>query len=73
MPHITIQMFPGRDDEKKQRLVDELVKTASAILETPEKSFSVSIIDVPKDEWNEKVYKNAIDPENRTIFKKPGY
>ena len=73
MPHITVQMYPGRDDTKKKKLADELVKAASAALDVPEKSFSVSIVDVPKDEWTEKVYKNAVDPENKTIYKRPGY
>ena len=73
MPHITIQMYPGRDDEKKRRLADDVVKAASASLEIPEKSFSVSIVDVPQDEWTEKVYKDAVDPNNKTIYRRPGY
>ena len=73
MPHITVQMYPGRDDAKKKKLADELVKAASAALDVPEKSFSVSILDVPQEEWTEKVYKDAIDPENKTIYRRPGY
>ena len=69
----TVQLYPGRDDAKKKKLADELVKAASAALDVPEKSFSVSILDVPQEEWTEKVYKNAIDPENKTIYRRPGY
>lgn len=73
MPHITVQMYPGRDDELKKRLSEVLVKTASEVLNRGKEHFSVSVEDVPQDEWNEKVYKNAIDPENKTVFVRPGY
>ena len=73
MPHITVQMYPGRDDELKKRLSEAPVKTASEDLNRGKEHFSVSVEDVPQDEWNEKVYKNAIDPENKTVFVRPGY
>lgn len=73
MPHITVQMYPGRDDELKKHLSEALVKTASEVLNRGKEHFSVSVEDVPQDEWNEKVYKNAIDPENKTVFVRPGY
>lgn len=73
MPHITVQMYPGRDDEIKKRLADALVKTAAKELERGPEHFSVSIEDVPQDEWDEKVYKAAIDPQNTNVFVRPGY
>lgn len=73
MPHITVQMYTGRDDELKKRLSEALVKTASEVLNRGAEHFSVSVEDVPQDEWNEKVYKNAVDPENKTVFVRPGY
>ena len=73
MPHITIQMYPGRDDKIKQELADAVAKTASEQLNRGIEHFSVSIEDVPQEEWNEKVYKSAVDPENRNVFVRPGY
>ena len=73
MPHITIQMYPGRDDKIKQELADAVAKTASEQLNRGIEHFSVSIEDVPHEEWNEKVYKSAIDPENKNVFVRPGY
>jgi 4-oxalocrotonate tautomerase len=73
MPHITIQMYPGRDDETKQKLADALVKTASEELKRGAEHFSVSIEDIPQEEWKEKVYKAAIDPENKNVYVRPGY
>ena len=73
MPHITVQMYPGRDDELKKLLSEALVKAASEVLNLGKEHFSVSVEDVPQNEWNEKVYKNAINPENKTVFVRPGY
>lgn len=47
MPHITIQMYPGRDDETKMRLAQAILKTASEELNRGPEHFSVSIEDVP--------------------------
>ncbi len=73
MPHITIQMYPGRSDELKKKLAEAVVKTASEELQRGKEHFSVSIEDVPQEEWNEKVYKKVTDPANKTVFIKPGY
>ncbi|NLC91938.1 MAG: 4-oxalocrotonate tautomerase [Treponema sp.] len=73
MPHITIQMYPGRDDETKQKLADEIVKTASEQLNRGKEHFSVSIEDIPQEEWKERVYNKVIDPNNKEVFVKPGY
>ncbi len=73
MPHITIQMFPGRDEETKKRLAQAILKTASQELNREPKHFSVSIEDIPQEEWNDKVYKKITDPQNKTVYIKPGY
>lgn len=73
MPHITVQMYPGRDDDTKRRLAEALAKTAAAELNRGIEHFSVSVEDVPQDEWTEKVYNNAIDPQNKNVFVRPGY
>ena len=43
MPHITIQMYPGRDDETKKRLCDAILETASKELARGKEHFSVSV------------------------------
>lgn len=73
MPHITVQMYPGRNDEIKKRLAEVLAKAAAEELERGIEHFSVSIEDVPQEEWKEKVYNKAVDPENKTVFVRPGY
>ena len=73
MPHITVQMYPGRNDEIKKRLAEVLAKAAAEELERGIEHFSVSIEDVSQEEWKEKVYNKAVDPENKTVFVRPGY
>ncbi|MCQ2584934.1 MAG: tautomerase family protein [Treponema sp.] len=73
MPHITVQMYPGRSDELKAKLAKVLAETASKELERGIEHFSVSIEDVPQDEWTDKVYKKITDPDNKDVFVRPGY
>ena len=73
MPHITVQMYPGRSDEIKAKLAKVLAETASKELGREIEHFSVSIEDVPQDEWTDKVYKKITDPDNKNVFVRPGY
>lgn len=71
MPHITIQMYPGRDEETKKKLADAVIDAASKSLARGKEHFSVSIVDVPQDEWKEKVY-DKVKTDSNTIIQ-PGY
>lgn len=71
MPHITIQMYSGRDEETKKRLAEALVEAASKSLNRGKEHFSVSVKDVPQEEWKEKVY-DRVTVDTDTIIQ-PGY
>lgn len=71
MPHITIQMYPGRDEETKKRLAQAILETASKELAREKEHFSVSVVDVPQDQWKEKVYNKVVADANTMI--QPGY
>ncbi|HAK68570.1 MAG TPA: 4-oxalocrotonate tautomerase family enzyme [Treponema sp.] len=71
MPHITIQMYPGRDDQTKKKLAEAVLETAARELKREKEHFSVSIVDVPQDEWKEKVY-DKVRSSSDTIIQ-PGY
>ena len=66
-------MYPGRSDEIKAKLAKVLAETASRELGREIEHFSVSIEDVPQDEWTDKVYKKITDPDNKDVFVRPGY
>ncbi|MBQ1660891.1 MAG: tautomerase family protein [Treponema sp.] len=71
MPHITIQMYPGRSEEIKKRLAEAVLDAASKELKREKAHFSVSVVDVPQEEWKEKVYDKVIADPNTII--QPGY
>jgi 4-oxalocrotonate tautomerase len=73
MPHVIVKLYPGRTEEQKKRLVDEIVRDVVAIAKCAEKSVSVSIEEVHPDDWNEKVYAPDILNGTGTLYKKPGY
>jgi 4-oxalocrotonate tautomerase len=67
MPHIVIQMFPGRDDELKATVAREVVETASRVLGRGAEHFSVSIEDVPQEKWETDVVSHREDG-NKELF-----
>lgn len=71
MPHIAIKMYPGRDEETKKRLAQAILETASKELNRGKEHFSVSIEDVPQENWKEAVYDKVVADKNTLI--QPGY
>ena len=65
MPHIAVSMYPGRDDEIKKKLALKLQETVAEELKVDPKVITVSVEDVPKEQWQE--YIGAIPKENRFI------
>ncbi len=62
MPHIAISMYPGRSPEIKKALASKVRETVAEELGVDRAVVSVSVEDVPKEEWQEHLKK--IPPEN---------
>ena len=73
MPHIIVKLYPGRSEEQKMKLADEIAKNVVSIAKCEEKSVSVAIEEIEKDEWPEKVYRSDILGKKDSIYKEPGY
>ena len=73
MPHVIVKMYPGRTEEQKQRLADAIVDDVASITGAEEQWISVSIEDVPPDDWPETVYRPEILEKEGLLYKKPGY
>lgn len=71
MPHITIQMYPGRSDELKKEVAEALRDAAAKALNREKEHFSVSVEDVPQADWKAKVYDKVRTDANTVI--QPGY
>lgn len=73
MPHISIKLAPGRSEEQKRRLTEQITKDVMAIAGADEGSISVRIEEVNAQDWTEQVYKPEILPHLDKLYKKPGY
>lgn len=67
MPHITIQMYPGRDDSLKAKVAREVTETVSKSLNISKENISVSVEDVEKDKWQSTVMDHASEG-NKKLF-----
>ncbi|MDA8388532.1 MAG: tautomerase family protein [Nitrospiraceae bacterium] len=73
MPHIIVKLWPGRSEEQKAWLAEEIVKDVVAVLKSEEKSVSVAIEEIKPEDWPEKVYRPDILGNSEKLYKKPGY
>ena len=72
MPHITVKMFPGREDAIKQKLSARLAEVTAETLQVNASYVSVSIEDVLEKEWDEKVYVPMMQAAD-LLYIKPEY
>lgn len=68
MPHIAITMIPGRDDEQKKDLALKVQNFIVDELKVDKKVVSVSVEDIPFDQWAESMEKFP----DSILFAKPG-
>lgn len=73
MPHVIVKLWPGKSEQQKKRLSDEIAKAVVTVLHYGEEFVSVAIEEVPSTEWKEKVYEPDIQEKSGTLYKKPGY
>ncbi len=76
MPHLIAKLYPGRSEQQKIRLAEQIVKDVKdvvAIVKCEEKSVSVAIEEIKPEDWAEKVYKPDIVNNWEKLYKRPGY
>jgi len=73
MPHVSIKLYPGRSEEQKSRLAEQIVQDVMALANCREESVSVAIEEIQAADWTEKVYKPDILGNWEKLYKKPGY
>ena len=73
MPHIIVKLYPGRSEQQKKQLTDEIVKDVVTIAKCEEKTVSVAFEEIEPNAWAEKVYKPDILDNEDKLYKKPGY
>lgn len=73
MPHVELKCFTGRTDEQKKRCAEKIAEDIAEILGCDTSSVSVAIKDIPQEDWKEKVWDADIVPDEKYLYKKPGY
>ena len=69
MPHVAIQMYPGRDQVTKAKIAKKMQAILAEQMGADKKYFSVSIEDVASEDWKIMV-EDKIDPDNLFISSK---
>ena len=73
MPHVIVKLYPGRSEQQKNQLAEQIVKDVVAIANCGEEAVSVAIEEIKPEDWAEKVYKPDILGDRERLYKKPGY
>jgi len=73
MPHVIVKLWPGKSEQQKKKLADEITKAVISTLHYGEESVSVGIEEIKAKDWTEQVYKPDILAKRDTIYKDPGY
>lgn len=73
MPHVIVKLYPGRSEQLKIRLAQELTKSVMNVLNFGEEAVSVAIEEVEPQDWAKKVYQPDILDRPERVYKKPGY
>ena len=73
MPHIVVKLWPGKSDQQKQELADQITESVMSVLNYGPDAVSVAFDEISPQEWAEKVYKPEIEQKWDTLVKEPGY
>jgi 4-oxalocrotonate tautomerase len=73
MPHVIVNLWPGKSEQQKTRLADKITKDVMDVLNYEEESVSVGFEEIKSQNWKEKVYKPEILDKWDKLYKKPGY
>ena len=73
MPHVDIKCFSGRTEQQKKECAEKVAEIVSSTLGCKISSVSVAIKDVEEADWKAEVWDKHIVPDEKYIYKKPGY
>ncbi len=73
MPHVIVKLWPGKSEQQKKRLAEQITRAVMETLHYGEDSASLGFEEVPANQWMAKVYEPDIQSKPDTIYKKPGY
>jgi len=73
MPHVIVKLWPGKTEEQKKRLAEEITQSVMRILHYGDESVSIAMEEIEAEDWAAKVYRVDIVGNESQLYKKPGY
>ncbi|MCQ2226928.1 MAG: tautomerase family protein [Bacteroidales bacterium] len=73
MPHVDLKCVVGRSDAQKTECAEKIAKVIAETLGCETSSVSVAIKDINGDDWKSEVWDKQIVPDEKYLYKKPGY
>ena len=73
MPHVVVKLVPGKSNDQKAHLAEEITRDVMKVLSYGEDAVSVAFGEVAPQDWADKVYRPDIQDKWDTVYKKPGY
>jgi len=73
MPHVVVKLWPGKSEQQKTRLAQEITDSVMSVLHYGAESVSVGFEEVGSQEWAEKVYRPDIEAKWDQLYKRPEY
>ena len=73
MPHVIVKLWPGKTEQQKAKLAEEISQAVMSVLGYGEESVSVSMEEVSSNDWKADVYQKDIQHGLGKLYKKPGY
>lgn len=73
MPHVVVKLWPGKSEQQKTQLAEQIVKDVMESLGSKKETISVAIEEFDPQEWTDKVYDPDIVAKENTLYKRPGY
>lgn len=73
MPHVIVKLWPGKSEQQKQTLANQITNSVMSILNYGEESVSVAYEEIAAKDWAEQVYRADIVGNEAKLYKKPGY
>ncbi len=73
MPHVVIKLLPGKSEEQKSRLAEEITRDVISVMRYDADAISVAFEEIDLQDWTETVFLPDIHAKWDQVYKKPGY
>lgn len=73
MPHVLVQMYPGRSEEQKKGLASAIEQAVCEHCKVDPSTVSIVIEEIEKERWMQDIYGPTIAGKKDKLYKKPGY